>query len=452
VTGNRRRGASATWLAGAILVLAIALPAGANAAWSPPTSLTGPDANTEFPTVAANANGNVVAAWYDGGDDPHQLIARLSADGGRTWGPQQELGSAILGSGSARPAMIRAAVGAKGKATVVWQQRRGDDQRVVAAQSHGARFGDAFAVSRSGTDAMYPDVAIAGSGRAAVVWVTPSRVQRAVISRQDSIAKRGTIAEPPLPDQPTLAANRSGHLLFAWTSTTMTNPPKTTLQVARGGARGRIGKVRELSGDGADLPQVALSRGALGTVAWEQADGLDQPVVEAASAARGEEFRSPQQLSVKGQLAILGGSGAASRGVGIDGSGHVSAVWVEVPPPGTKGTSRAKVATSDPAGRFEPATTLQTAGGAFQYERPAIAVAPRGGTVATWTRYSIDHSLVWGSARAEPSGAFGRPAAVSPDPGDASAVASTSRGGDAVAVWSLGRAAASVQAARYVAR
>jgi hypothetical protein len=249
---------------------------------------------------------------------------------------------------------------------------------------------------------------------------------------------------------PTVAANRDGRRFFAWISTTKTFPPKTSLHVARGGARGGLGKAQQLSEDGAESPQVAISKGGRSTVVWEQSAQQTEAVIQASSAPRGTRFPNPQQLSPQGPLTILGGSGgASSRGVGIDRAGRVSAIWAEDPPAGQQGTSRLRVATSDPAGKFAQPTTLRTTSGAFQFERPAIAVSPRGATTAIWERYSISSGNIWGAARAQGTSTFAPATVLSGSRAGAGSLASTSGDGDALAVWNLGTTPASVQAARY---
>jgi hypothetical protein len=450
VTSRVRQGISVGGLVGVAMLLVSLTPAVASAAWSPPTTLTAPGDNTEFPTVAANANGDAVAAWYQGGDDPHRLVARISHDSGSTWGARQDLGSAILGEGPVRPALLHAAVGAGGKATLVWQQHRGKHQRIVEAQARNGRFGQAQAISPGRLDASYPDLAVAGSGRVVVVWVAQDKVQKALISKDGTWKQRRAIAKSSLPDLPTVAANRHGRVFFAWTSTTKTDPPKTSLHALRGGRRGGTGEPQQLSDDGAEAPQVAISRRGRSTVVWEQSGKQTEAVIDAASAVRSGKFGRPQELSPSGPLTILGGSGgASSRGVGIDRAGHVSAIWAEDPPAGQQGTSRLRVATSDPAGKFAQPTTLRTTSGAFQFERPAIAVSPRGATTAIWERYSISSANIWGAARAQGTSIFAPATVLSGSRAAAGSLASTSRNGHALAVWNLGTTPASVQAARY---
>lgn len=445
-----RQAKTAGVLVGVVVLLASAAPGSAFAGWSPATTLTAPGDNTEFPTVAANANGDVVAAWYQGGDDPHRMIARVSDDRGASWGPRQDLGTAVLGEGPVRPALLHAAMGANGKATLVWQQKRKGTQRIVEAQARRGHFGATEAISSAGIDASYPDLAVAGSGRVVVVWATEESVQKALIAKDGALRQRRTISRSSLPDLPAVAANRNGRVFFAWTSTTTKPPVKTSLQAIRGGRRGGTGKLQQLSDDGAEGPQVAISKHDRSTVVWEQSGQQTEAVIDAASAVRGESFGRVQQLSSRGPVTILGGSGgASSRGIGIDGAGNVSAIWAEIPGGTQMGTSRVKVASSDPGGHFGEPTTLQTTASPFLFERPGIAVSPGGRTTAIWERYSRTSGRIWGAARPQPTGAFDRPAALSASRADAGSVASTSRGGNAIAVWSLGDTSSSVQAARY---
>ena len=182
---------------------------------------------------------------------------------------------------------------------------------------------------------------------------------------------------------------------------------------------------------------------------WEQTTGNDPAAeVMANTAAWGHKFGQAQQLSKTGALSILGGAAAGSRGVGVDGQGRVSAIWVEVPVPGSTGTSRVRVATSDAAGNFASPDTIQTATDPFTYERSAIAVADQGGLIATWTRYAST-GRVWGAAAPAPR-QFSAPVALSPPTGDSSATAATTVNGNGVAVWGIGQATGAIQAVRWV--
>jgi hypothetical protein len=156
-----RRTRSVVLLAAAVTVLAVLVPVSALAVWGQPRTLTVANEQAGLPTVAADQQGNVVAAWYaTGGSD--RVIARLSDDGGRSWGPRQKLGQAVVSQGGSRPALIRAAVGTDGTATVVWQRMGATNVRAVAAQAPaGGQFEAARPVSDSGSDAFYPDVATA---------------------------------------------------------------------------------------------------------------------------------------------------------------------------------------------------------------------------------------------------------------------------------------------------
>ena len=441
---------SVVLLAAAVTVLAVLVPVSALAFWGQPNTLTVANEQAGLPTVAADQQGNVVAAWYaTGGSD--RVIARLSDDGGRTWAPRQKLGQAVVSQGGSRPALIRAAVGTDGTATVVWQRMGATNVRAVAAQAPaGGQFGAARPVSDSGSDAFYPDVATA-EDEAVVVFVTATEVQRTVISPSGRVGVPQTVAEADSPDLPVVAADPFGDFFFAWIENTPTIPPQQPLVVARESAGGRITDPRRLTADGADLPQVALSDDRRATVAWEQTTGNDPAAeVMANTAAWGGKFGQAQQLSKTGVLSILGGGAAGSRGVGVDAQGRVSAIWVEVPVPGFTGTSRVRVATSNASGDFATPATLQTANDPFTYERPAIGVAEGGGMIATWTRYA-DEGRVWGSSAPGP-GQFRAPVVLSPPTGDSSAVATTTTSGGGVAVWGVGQSTGPIQAARFIPR
>ena len=446
----RRRAALAP-LALAAFSVALWLPHASQAAWYYPETLTGAGAQATFPTIASNGSGDVVAAWYRLGRAGDRIEVRTSRNGGRTWGPLQDLGPALIARAGNRPALVRAAVGTNGTAVVTWQQRAGSSQRVVAATAkRGARFGRARVLSAPGAAALYPDVAVAGSGRAAVIWVTPAQVQRVLISPNGAVGRPRTVARESGADEPTVAADPRGDLVFAWVEQTSTIPPRTPVLAARESARGAVTAPQQLSPTGADLPQAVIAPNGRATVAWESGPGAATPVVLASSAPWGRRFGAAQRLSTPGPLAILGGGAAGSRGLGVDSSGHVTAIWVEVPANGGPGVSRVRVASSSRTGRFASPRTLQTTTGTRSFERPAIAVAPVGCAIATWTELGTSGpSFVWAADSSRYGHPFARAVRLSGRNGDDSAVAAVSKEGDGVAVWTQGQLGAPVLASRW---
>lgn len=437
-------------LAFAALILAAAwTPGPALAAWSAPVTLTSNHAS--FPTVASNARGNVVVAWYRLRASGDQAVARTSTNGGRSWGPAQLLGPAVLAISDNAPAPIRAAVAANGQAVVTWGQKHGGGERIVAAMARrGTRFGRARVLSGSARFAFAPDVAIDASGRAAVVWVTLDQVRRSLLFGAGQVRGPRVVANAPNPNLPSVASDARGDLLFAWTQATATPPPRTPLFTARESARGAVIAPQELSANGADLPLAALAPNGRGIVAWEQANGVAEPVIDAVSAPWGRRFGRPQQLSRTGALAILGGGASGSRGLGVDSAGHVSAIWAEDPPPGHSGAAFVRVASTDSRGRFGAPRTLQRVVGETPYERPAIGVAPAGCALATWTEVTPSlSSFVWGAASSRYGHPFSGPIRLSRPGGDQSAVAAVSANGAGVAVWDEGQFGGPVRAASW---
>ncbi len=210
----------------AIPALGAVHPGAALAAWSGSTRLTAPGEGAVFPTVASNANGTAVVAWYRKVGGGYQIVARLSSNGGRSWGAPQVLGPGLIASGDNPPALVRAAVGSSGRTVVAWQQRVGSGQRVVAAwTTAGRRFSAPRALSGQGVSAYTPDVTVDGLGRAAVVWITVTTVQQALISPAGKITGPRTVATVPRPSEPAVASNSRGQLLLAWIETTPSIPP-----------------------------------------------------------------------------------------------------------------------------------------------------------------------------------------------------------------------------------
>jgi hypothetical protein len=184
----------------ALVFAAVAgLPGAASASWGGRGSLA--SSGAWLPTVAANSHGDVVAAWYHEVGTSLDIAARVSRDGGRHWGATQDLGPAVTAPGTSRPIIVRAAVDIDGDAVVVWEQALSDHLTVVVSSARrGQAFGAAQAVSAAGVDAAYPDVAADGH-RFAVVWVTESTVEDALVSGAGTITSHGTVAAgQSLPD------------------------------------------------------------------------------------------------------------------------------------------------------------------------------------------------------------------------------------------------------------
>ena len=109
------KGASGAVAFAATLATCGAFGAGPSlASWSRPLALSVPGNDTLFPTVASDGTGDVVVAWYRRLGNRSHLVARTSSNGGRTWGPPQPLGPALIAQDGNRPALVRAAVGADG--------------------------------------------------------------------------------------------------------------------------------------------------------------------------------------------------------------------------------------------------------------------------------------------------------------------------------------------------
>jgi hypothetical protein len=414
-------------------------------------TLTARGEQAVFPTVAADRRGDVIVAWYrirQGVGE--QAVVRTSTNSGRSWRPQQVLGPAVVAISDNPPAPIRAAVAANGEIAVTWGQAHGRGERVVAAMARrGARFGRVRVLSGAAAFAFEPDVAIDATGRAAVIWVTPGGVRRSLLFGGGRASGPRVVANGANPDAPSVASDPRGDLLFAWTETTRRDPPRTPTLAARESARGAVIGPQQLAPDGTDLPLAAMAPDGRGTVAWEQAGGVVQPVIKAVSAPWGRRFGAAQQLSSTGPMAILGGGGSGSRGLGVDDAGHVSVIWVEDPLSGAGGASLVRVAAST-NGRFGAPRTLQRISGANTLERPAIAVAPAGCAIATWTELtSSGPSFVWGADSSRYGHPFGRAVRLSGRTGDQSAVATVSADGDGIAVWLQGHLGGSVRAARW---
>ena len=130
-----------------------------------PVDLSAPGKFTNFPHVAAAADGTATAVWegFDGVSNIIQAATRLP-DGSFT----TPVDLSAPGNFASEP---RAAVGPDGTVTVVWYRDDGADDIVQAAtRPPGGSFGVPVNLSAIGQDAREPGISTAADGTTIVVW------------------------------------------------------------------------------------------------------------------------------------------------------------------------------------------------------------------------------------------------------------------------------------------
>ncbi len=133
-----------------------------DAGWSEPALIAGGDGDPAMDyDLAANARGDAVLAWREGG----HVRVRVRKDG--TWQSTVELAQSY-------PMRIAVAMGGDGVPWVAWKEKIGSYDRILVARDPGGGF-QTQAVSPDRTNARAPDLA-ALPGEALVAWQARSDI------------------------------------------------------------------------------------------------------------------------------------------------------------------------------------------------------------------------------------------------------------------------------------
>ena len=147
-------------------VLESATRSAATGAWSPARQLfpTGPDAFA--PQIAVNKRGDGVIVWTSSDQSGLSVVASVRP-AGRAWGPPTVLATAT--SGAVAP---QVAIDARGDALAVWTHSTGGFSRVQAANrtAGSGAWSAPRTLSKAGTDALTPQVALDNEGDGAISW------------------------------------------------------------------------------------------------------------------------------------------------------------------------------------------------------------------------------------------------------------------------------------------
>jgi hypothetical protein len=235
-------------------------------------SAAGQDATA--PEVASDADGDAVVVWYRF-DGAHWRVQARSVTGAGTPGPIR-----TLSAGSRDAYAPEVAIDAGGDAIVAWERYLGAaGYRILARQRPaGGAFGPAQTLSATGQSSSIPEIASDADGDALVAWQTFDGAHGLIRARQVSASgSLGTIT-PPLsaPGQDAFAqqvsSDADGDAVVTWVRLDGTSSRVQARALSAGGA---LGATKTLSGAGRDAvaPQVASDAAGGAILAWQRSDG-----------------------------------------------------------------------------------------------------------------------------------------------------------------------------------
>lgn len=260
------------------------------------------------PGIAVDPAGNALVAWNAGNAID---AARYSAAAG-TWSAPVRLSPAMF------PGEPSAATDAAGNGIVVW----GDSGRIKTVRYSIAS--GTWGVAEDISSGYLPRVAMDGAGNALVMSARGNLPAGAVRAMRYSAASGtwGSVIDlvtdvTQLDSAPQIAMDAAGNAVAAWVAYTMVAP--ATVQAARFAVTtGQWGGVITLDAPAQRFVDVAAGLAGEAVVAWSAADGR----------ARASRYSLGNGTWNAAKDISAAGTGAELRDIGIDASGHAMATWI----------------------------------------------------------------------------------------------------------------------------
>jgi hypothetical protein len=368
------------WKAGpGVFVVAAAvigtLAAPALASFSAPVRLAGPGAQ---PAAAIDSNGNAIAVWASGARGLEER--RVSASG--ALGPVTPIAAA-----TPQPLHPQIAGDPGGDATIVWKQSDGESWRIRTRQiSSTGQLGPVRTLSAPGRKARLPQVAADVHGSAVAVWAQKRngwRVKARRISSTGALGRVKTLSGPaPGFQAPEIAMDADGDAIAVWTQVA---EKSWRIEARRIPAEGPLGRVQALNAPnsfsapgGPGRAEIASDAHGDAVAVWSQFDSK-QP----------NRRIKVRRISAKGRLGrVKEVSGpqiqAQSPRIASNARGDTIVVWSGAP---DAGTYRAQARQISPAGDLGRIQTLSSAG---DNQSPNVSIDGSGNATAIWDEIHAD--------------------------------------------------------------
>ena len=379
------------------------------------------------PQVAMDGSGNAVAVWQQSDGTRTNIWAnRYTPSGG--WGTATTL---IESSNAGEALLPQVAMDGSGNAIAVWEQYDGTRRNIWANRytpSGGWKTATLIETDNAG-GSRYPQVAMDNNGNAFAVWQLYDGSRFNIwATRYTSSAEwdTATLIETDNAGDaiyPHLAMDGSGNAVAVWTQSDGIRYNIWANRFTPSGGWGTAALIEFNNAGSAGTPQVAMDGGGNAVAVWQQSDGTRDNIWANRFTPSGGWGTA---TIIKSDI-----SGSAGPQVAMDSSGNAVAVWQQYD--GIRYNMWANRFT--PSGGWGTATLIETdnAGDAMW---PRVAMDGSGNAVAVWEQSDGIRFNVWAN-RYTPSGGWGTAMLIETDnAGNAQYPSVTMDGsGNAVAVW-----------------
>ena len=348
-----------------------------------PEDLSGAAEMAAGPDAAVGGGGTTTVVWSARSGSEFRVYARRIAANGVRAATMQ------LSASGADALAPQVALAPDGTATVVWTRWDGTNFRVQERRisAAGTPAEATRTLSGSGQNALDPQVDVAGSGEATVVWKRFDGYHYLIQERR--VAPDGTAetATQRLSEsgqdavEPHLDVAGDGNATVVWTRFDGTS---MIVQERRVRADGTLAAILTLSAAGRNAiqPQVALGPKGEATVAWNRFDGTSWVIQRQRLSAAG---------ALEGSVANLSESGrsAAEPQLAIDGGGKATAVWERYD--GANFVVQARQLSPTGAALTAP---VQLSAGGRDAADPQLGIAPDRRVTVLWSRFDGGNWIV----------------------------------------------------------
>lgn len=353
------------------------------AAWGDASELAA--ANAASPRVAVDAAGNTVVVWLQSDGSRNNVWANRYVPGSG-WGTAELVETTDNGSVWS----VRVAMGADGRAFVVWEQQDGTRWDVWTNRYEvGSGWATAVLLEADDTgDAQSPSVAVDGAGNAIAAWQQSDGTRVNIVANRYVQGTGWTGAQPVDTTDlgtfaPDVAMDASGNALAVWTqSDGMRYSIWANRYVAGTGWSGAV-RLEAASELGTRTPRVAVNASGNAVVAWQ--DRPDQVDIRACLYSSATGWGTPVALETDNTGDAVGAS------VAIDGAGNALVVWQQRINPGYNSAWANKYVVGTGWGGAE---VIETGDAGHAYA-PSLAMDAAGNAIAVWSQSDGTRNNVW---------------------------------------------------------